>query len=755
VLAKLLQDQVLFDPADTAVVGPTPHGLWFQLDLTHAAEAHSHSSGPLHLDLGLPLVKNLYVFEVLPQGPQLVFHSEHVGLHSTVIALPQHATLLTQRQFMGYFESPYPTRLSPRLVSPPTESHYAAIIATLLLISVSLVSTVLSVRSKPSDQWHSIAVMIISTLLCALLIVPITGIHHTRLDPITLGLLCAAALWLATVDISDTRTDVHALKLPTRLLIPFFVILGLGLAVLSPSANGPVRLLSISTLLAHVARMHWRFKVQTLRSSQATLPQVKVYLSVNNVIRMLGCGSLLGLSLLYAFWSIPIGPPSFVFLMSPEHWIAIHIALLGLVVSTHAYRIVVWHTLQRHQKAQKIEQPSLRDLNRGMLARLNQHIVQKPLPNSVLPVDRSPVTSMRSDDAHAHRIRLDTIGESPNTTLEKVSEYSDITLLLSEETCWDTQPFHVRKWIHQHIANWSQRAHRYGKQLIVSVRPYTPIEITADEEKLTHIMHTLLDISLCTTSRGNIVLRLDANETEMGHVVYRLTIQDTCTELPDDLATLLNTPWLKLSAKPFQPAHLHYARVLLAQRWLHSAGGSLSVTHDHMFGARYRITFNTHPQSSSATDAATLVKNSTNCNSRQLLMMTYDAEYGATMAEQANHLNHPMSLALSTKQAIRNLRHSQRVGRHFDALLIDFSRDAESLQGFVFELREIEQYCNIPIVLLTNPEQRVEYLTQLLSDVFAVVRPGYFPSLISTVNGFLFKLNPTLRSAIKSASFQL
>jgi hypothetical protein len=259
------------------------------------------------------------------------------------------------------------------------------------------------------------------------------------------------------------------------------------------------------------------------------------------------------------------------------------------------------------------------------------------------------------------------------------------------------------------------------------------------------MLQTFLDLSLSHATSGNLTLRVDTSEDEAGELIYRISLQDTGKALPASLESLLKTNWLELMAKPFEQAHLRYTRILLAHRWLYSARGKLLLEHDPMCGTRFQLTFKTKSHQHSGETTEEPVTEALQAEATQpmtTLLMTYDAEYATTMAEQANYQNNPMSLALSTKQAMRNLRNAQTAGRSFDAFIVDFSRDAESLQGFIFELKEQPEYEQTPIILLTHPHQKVDYLTQMMKAVYAVPRPGYYPHLQANINNIILNSTP-------------
>lgn len=787
-------------------IGPSPAGVFFkitqgntELDPKHTNKnpqlGLSHISRPHTLIVQAPLASTFHLFEMTPQGPEnSAFNkAEQTRFNRNSLSLNLMGGTAVGKTFIGYLETDYPTHLffetrsehssdtatkqtSSLQAQNPLTDKITAVIATLqlqlpvlvsVLLALALIALTFIIRTeflptrKSTNQndghstnanaaCHTPWLSLFSLAAIALISAILTTTHLSTWpkDPIPCLLIGVTILW------SILRAAYHRVagNSAKRLWAgPLLVIVILACTYFAPTtdfatAHGPLLLIAMSILLCHSAILQvlWPIPKTFIDSPSSRI----LWWSITRCLPALGL-ALAGLT--FVCWVLlPANIASFPdtnFLQAdgPWHWLSITFALCGIghIVSIH--QLVQHH--KRARAADLINQANIKDMNRTILTQLSQQLTA-PEQN----VGRARASNMRSDEKTPSRVNLSTIGESQQSPFEKVAEYADISALLDEEAKWVRAPLNIAEWIEKNAKAWTQRVNRHNLQLIISIKPNTPITIDADAEKLSHMIQSFLDISTSNAQTGNIILRLDATETESGGLLYRLSIQDTGSTLPDNLTKLLKTNWLELIAKPFDQTHVKYARILLAHRWLYLAQGKLTLAHDPMSGTRYQITFKTKVQN---TPPALTEAKAENDRIASTLLMSYDAEYATTMAEQANFQNNPMSLALSTKQAMRNLRQAQNATRSFEALIVDFSRDAESLQGFIFELKEQPEYEHTPIILLTHPHQRVDYLTQIMRAVYAIPRPSYYQHLSTAVNSFVFQSNPNFKNALKNASHQL
>lgn len=811
-------DHTSYSAQKSVALGPAPTGLFFKISkhapaLTYSdaySDAYSDTPQPSHLVIHAPLARTLQLFSV-PQG-----HAQQIGradtpnaimpierIHNTIIvnlktvrlqdtdlratdleaSARQNAELDTLNSttrssasletnsvaLIGYIETDYPTRLIISAANTERDSHAITstqrsalpvwltgiLVMTLIALAVTLRSRALSnTRSNatlpdPKSQYRSslsLLALTTLTLLCAILAA--IYLFAWPKDPIPSLFIGITLLWALqrTAYLKLSATMIRRPWQAPLLIIGFFVAVHLLPVAALSVARGPLLLIAMSLLLGHSAILQLRCPHPKTGSNHSLS-----HIAERFLIRGLPAIGLMLAALSFIAWLLPnslVAPLHNAMLPHPAgpwHWLTISLALCGL---GHAVAIALTVRQQQLARAEALaNQAKIKNMNRTILAQLSQQLTPPETQMS-----RSAGSTMRSEENVPSRVNLSTIGESQHSPFEKVAEYADISALLDEEAQWINAPLHIEQWIEKNTNAWTQRANRQNLQLIISVKPNTPSIIDADAEKLTHMVQSILDISLNHALTGNIILRLDTTEAESGDLLYRLTIEDSNSTLPEALIELLQTNWLEIIAKPFDQAHVKHARLLLAHRWLYLAQGKLAVEHTPLYGTRFQITFKTTARK---IPTVAVAQPTTPIKSASTLLMSYDAEYATTMAEQANFENNHMSLALSTKQAMRNLQQAQTAARSFQALIVDFSRDAESLQGFIFELKEQPEYEDTPIILLTHPQQRVDYLTHLMRAVYAISRPSDYKSLSTAVNGIIFQSNPNLKNALKNASHQL
>ncbi len=369
-------------------------------------------------------------------------------------------------------------------------------------------------------------------------------------------------------------------------------------------------------------------------------------------------------------------------------------------------------------------------------ADINQKVLGKLKEELIFPLNRMLQTYdyMRKPETQAPpKQYLDAITESTQNMLDKVSEYSELATLMKEDVQWENQPVDLHAWTIKNLGQWESYIAQNKRQLILSFKPSSTHLINSDPEKISQIFSAFFTTTIDYSTQGNISVRIETIELNEHQVELKITFKDNGSSVPYDVVDLINKKWITESPKQSLDMNLSHCKLSIAKKLINLANGNCDALYEGTHGCTYAFSIKVgmekikhDPKSNSLLSVIDTGYNS--------LLMTYDTEYGITMAEQANSFDVPMSLALSIKQASRNLKYQQSSPKTFDTIIIDFSHDAESLQGFVFEIRDSQYYQNTPIILLTHSDQNLDYLRPLLQNIFIAKRPGYFPILYDQLN---------------------
>ncbi len=168
--------------------------------------------------------------------------------------------------------------------------------------------------------------------------------------------------------------------------------------------------------------------------------------------------------------------------------------------------------------------------------------------------------------------------------------------------------------------------------------------------------------------------------------------------LSEEQTNLLNQNLSNFTDQQHSQLQQDYPYLLAAKHLVEQLYGQLQIYSEGASTTCYTITL---PMQSAQAHQPEPPKSFLTLKNKKILLMTYDSEYGMTMAEQASGQDIPLSLALSISQARRNLQHSHQTDAQFDLLVLDCSQAEETLQAFISEIHSsLPGYAHTPLLLL-------------------------------------------------------
>jgi len=701
-------------PIQNQIIPPSETGHWFSITIPANQLEHLNSATILHL--GLPLVEEFILFDISDASQQPKTLATHA---STSLENISHTLFINRLntgadiQLAGYFKNKYPTLLKPslsaKLPSAP-QLQWGLLIFCSALTGVLLITSTRKISLAKTYGFNLYAI----TLLCGQLLFLYFQPFRQWINPIFFLLLINTTLGVAW----HYNHPKQSRWVKYAVLCLLFLLLGTLANNYTQYLQGTLITVTLSLIFMTFSRYYWAGT--HLPKHAGIHPDIqspwasKVLSFVTQYIPAVATASIALALGLISLGLVNQG-------IALESLVSIYFVLITCAILGHATAIAShWLALKLKHRALK-KQIELEAKAAGGLLR---QLMTEELTYSKNKANASK-SAVRDLKDRPSKSRLTAINTTANpSSSEKVADYADIAELLSSNAAWNAQMCDLKKMIEQDLPQWDNIVHRHNRQLIASLKPQSQTLLSLDKEKLTYIIRTFVQLTAQHSGNGNITMRLGTVRNQQDKLLLKITFQDHATQLTPHLLTLLESNWEEISVSQLSSGHLKYLRLLVALRWIHLNGGHFDFSYDPIYGSQYQITLHTYAKTKPEDDF-----NRAQSETAKALLMTYDAEYAATMAEQANAYDTQMSLATSVKQAKQNLEQAQRTEEAFDLLIFDFSRDAESLQGFILELRENPAYDQTTIVLLTQNAPWIEYLTHIFKRIIILARPSYYPSL--------------------------
>ncbi len=266
---------------------------------------------------------------------------------------------------------------------------------------------------------------------------------------------------------------------------------------------------------------------------------------------------------------------------------------------------------------------------------------------------------------------------------------------------YEKAPFNLRTLGHDILKKISIEAKDAKTQMLYSIKPTTVTQLKGPNRAIEVLLIELAKHSLKRSAGIDNVLkmRLETDEFMENNIQLICSLEDT---LPSnaDFNTTLNQYFINTQAESSKNSNhhqTHHPEIFKLRDILLRLGGQLTVSSSIPAGTHYQLMLPVSKDSSEETDHRAIFSVLRN---KLTLLMTYQGDYGTIMSEQANSLDIPLSLALSSRQALQNLEHTENTRSTFDLILLDYTEPTSLVTNLLEDIKKIQCYQNTPIVIL-------------------------------------------------------
>ncbi|HZI55425.1 MAG TPA: two-component regulator propeller domain-containing protein [Verrucomicrobiae bacterium] len=129
--------------------------------------------------------------------------------------------------------------------------------------------------------------------------------------------------------------------------------------------------------------------------------------------------------------------------------------------------------------------------------------------------------------------------DSANTLMVVINDILDFSRIEAGKLAFDVREFDLTETVAEAIRTMALRAHQKGLELAYQVDPVIPRSLLGDEHRLKQVLINLIGNAIKFTEKGEVVLRVIAEDSAKGEAGLRFAVSDTGIGIPAEKQQLI------------------------------------------------------------------------------------------------------------------------------------------------------------------------------------------------------------------------
>ncbi|HLJ30441.1 MAG TPA: PAS domain S-box protein [Candidatus Angelobacter sp.] len=299
---------------------------------------------------------------------------------------------------------------------------------------------------------------------------------------------------------------------------------------------------------------------------------------------------------------------------------------------------------------------------------------------------------------------LGMVKSSADSLLTVINDILDFSKIEAGKLELDPIEFNIRNSVDDTAKILALKAHQKGLELITDVEPFVPEILVGDPVRLRQILFNLLGNAVKFTERGEVILRVTAEENTEGGVRVHFSIKDTGIGIPKGRQQVIFEAFTQADSSMTRVYGGTGLGLTITARLIKLMGGRIWVESDLGRGSTFHFTGNF---GIGKAPMATAAMGETADLAGLAVMVVDDNETNRRILRQTL-LNWQMrpTMAQGGREALAILEHAQRSGKPFPLVISDMQMP--EMDGFELaeRIKENPALTGATIMMLTSAGQR-------------------------------------------------
>jgi two-component system, sensor histidine kinase and response regulator len=337
---------------------------------------------------------------------------------------------------------------------------------------------------------------------------------------------------------------------------------------------------------------------------------------------------------------------------------------------------------------------------RELLASVS-HDIRTPINGIIGMTDLALDTRLTAEQ----REYLTCIRNSADSLLVLVNQLLDFSKIEAQKLALDPIPFNLRDSLDKMLAIFAAGAHAKGLELACDVHPHVPEKLVGDIHRLQQIITNLAGNAIKFTKKGEVIVRVQADERIDNTLRLHFVVQDTGIGIPAAKQKLIFEPFSQADDSVSREYGGTGLGLAISSRLVELLGGTLWVESELGLGSAFHFTATVGLQPEQADSATTPPY--TELRDVRVLVADDNITNGRILQTILSNWQMRPSVALDGRSALQMLLEAARGESPYKLVLADAVMPVMDGYALADQIATTSGLSNLPVIILAEAKSNV------------------------------------------------
>jgi two-component system, sensor histidine kinase and response regulator len=359
------------------------------------------------------------------------------------------------------------------------------------------------------------------------------------------------------------------------------------------------------------------------------------------------------------------------------------------------------------------------------------HEIRTPLNGVTGMLDLVDQSELSSDQKQLVSMAQD----SANTLMVVINDILDFSKIEAGKLAFDVREFELAEVVAQSTRTMGLRAHQKGLELAYQVDPDIPRFLMGDAHRIKQVLINLIGNAIKFTERGEVVLRVAAEERTPGEIRLRFSVSDTGIGIPAEKQQLIFEAFSQADASTTRKYGGTGLGLAISSRIVELMGGKIWVESEPGRGSTFHFTATLQTSASGPKPAAAIQPDLAGV---RLLVVDDSASSRGILYKALKTWGLKVALAGSADEALHELGEAARQGRAYQVLIVDGHMPGKDGFDLIREVKQSPEAAPATLMMLTSDDYYASVRRCAQMEIAAhLIKPIRFSELLAAIRQVL------------------